>query len=153
VRNIGLLLATICLLSTDSTTPAHAEGWRDWVPFAGKDEPAAKKKKSSSSSSRSPTWGQKSKKPASKTSAGEPGVLSRMGTSTKQFFGRTKDALTWGDDTETKKPAGERVSWNSPSRKPKEEKSSWWNWWQRDESRPSQTVEDFMRQERPEHVP
>jgi hypothetical protein len=153
VRNMGLLLATICLLSVVSTAPAHAEGWRDWVPFSGKDEPATKKKKTSTSSSRSPMWAQKSKKSTSKSSADEPGMLSRMGTGTKQFFGRTKDALTWGDDdaAPAKRPSG--VSWNGSARKPREEeKSAWWNFWQRDESRPSKTVEDFMNQERPEHV-
>ena len=44
------LLLGLVLVATVSAV--RAEGWRDWVPFAGQDESAAKSKKASSPNSR-----------------------------------------------------------------------------------------------------
>lgn len=148
VRLLGIVALVIC-----TSVPVRAEGWA-WSslnPFSGgNDQPKATKKSSWFNSK--PLKSTKSKK----AKADEPGLLARMGTGTKNAWNRTKEALTVEDDEEPKK-SGRHFSWDdaSPYRRTtkKKEESSWWSsWWQRDEPRPSKTVQDFLSQERPEQV-
>ena len=147
VRLFGVVTLLVC-----TSAPAMAEGW-SWSslnPFS-KQGGTARASDESSWFSRKSQSSTKSKK----SDNDKPGLLARMGTGTKKAWNRTKEALTVEDDEPKKE--GRHISWDDPSpyrrNTKKKEESSWWSgWWQRDEPRPSKTVQDFLSQERPEQV-
>ena len=146
---VRLLLSTAVMLLALESQAARAE-WRDWVPFANKGSATATKKKTTS---RTPLLGGK---PIRSTGADKPSMMARMGNGTRKFLGRTKDALSFGDDGDDE-PSGRHTSWDDEAapyriREKKEDKSSWFSWFRRDEPRPSATVQDFLSQERPEQA-
>jgi hypothetical protein len=133
-----------------SAATLHAEGWSltSWIP-GQKDKPSTSK----TSSTRTPLLDGKPLRSTSKSRAArQPSVWGRMTTGTKNFFARTKDALTWDSEPEPRS-GGTHTSWDDPaprlSRK-KEEGSSFWNWFGPEEPRPSKTVQGFLSQKRPE---
>jgi hypothetical protein len=126
-----IVVAVCCLLGTPSV---RAEGWlTSWMP--GQKETTST---SRTSNTRSPLLGRKPLYSASKTAAPKPGMWDRMSRGTKNFFSRTKDALSWNDE-----PRSSRSS----SRKDDE---SFFSGWFDNEPRPSKTVRGFMSQKRPE---
>ncbi|PHS00741.1 MAG: hypothetical protein COA78_23595 [Blastopirellula sp.] len=97
------------------------------------------------------SWG--STKKTTKKKA--PSTLSKMGTSTKDFFYKTGDFLNpFNDGKETSRPSLRKMpslpQLPSSRSKPKaEKKSSWTSWlYPAEEPQAPRTVEEFMRLER-----
>jgi hypothetical protein len=126
------MIAALCL----ACSSARAEGW-GWNPFAKKEATTRK------TSARSDGFGGSRPKlgTARPKVSGEPNLFQRMGESTMNLF---------GGGSKTKK-SSRPTGWSgSSARNSDAEKSSWLSWFRREEPRPSQTIEGFLKQPRPE---
>ncbi|EAQ81334.1 hypothetical protein [Blastopirellula marina] len=116
---MSLALLGLFLLALTGS-PAQAD-WSDYNPFASK--------------------------PAKRTAKKEPSTLSKMGSSTQQFFSKTADFLNPFDDANDKPKKKVVPSLKKPK---KSSSSSWWgSMFGGGEPEPPETVDQFMSLDRP----
>jgi hypothetical protein len=141
---IVLVLALIALADVP-VRAADGWSWRDLNPFTQREEPKTYHKRNSYA----PSWAGDGPQYSTRSSE-NPSLLQRMSTGTRRLMGRTRDAFSFDTDKPKPRGDGQHIGWNSPiAPKREKKKTGWFSWLRRDETRPSESIDDFLEQPRP----
>jgi hypothetical protein len=156
-RYVTLWIAIAIVIFCVDFTTAEESSWKlpNLNPFGSKGQPptAARAPKSGGSTWKMPKlWpGSSAKRPT-----GQPTMLQKATTGTKQFFSKTADALNpWDDanDQPPPRPSGSNSAFSRATKKKKESTgsglspASWWTSEEKDDR--DKTVNDFLSRPRP----
>jgi hypothetical protein len=139
--NAPRIALAVIMLALVAAADVRAEGWRDWVPFAGQesDDPPAKTKKK--------------KKPVAAAKK-DPSLWQRMDNGTRRFFRSTANMLSFKDEPEPRPVSGQlrRYKARSADRDEDEARPGWFSGWfdgAQDEPPEPETPQEWIAQPRP----
>ncbi|MGE0610606.1 MAG: hypothetical protein AB7O62_26185 [Pirellulales bacterium] len=79
----------------------------------------------------------------------KPNVFQRMGRGTRNFFGSTKNALTFKKKAPPSPVSGKTTSWSSKKSKPKSTSTSWFgSWFKPKEPEKPMDIKEWLKQDR-----